>query len=459
MLVQEIYRLRYLILVQIFILVFSAYLDFLPFYFIVGTIFLLMLCIKSFNEPYFVILILMSATIIDALVPFKFNSSGPSLLVTEFFLLILVPIVFIKFLFDSGNKKFDILLWSWLPFLTWSLIVGLLIGLDKLKILSFWKNFFTGFFVLLLVLFFVNNKQQLKTLIKATIIWGIVLSLLQIKVIIEAGSLAAGFVGLFLYKNLLSVGWGKSNYLAAFFVIIIPITIGYLLYTKKKYSKIFLTLSLILMFFAITLTLSRGGILALLITLLITLPKVIEKKYFFSFLLIFLSIVLIILLNPLTYILIDRISTLESSSSVYSRINFYKDVWNTFLSHPFTGVGLGNLGYYSKFILGPDLSPSAHNIVLGALGELGIFGTIFYLSIFIILTNKIYNDYQSEKDKYLKILRWCFFSSIVGGLIHTLVEPTLEGLQFSIIFWLIVGINYRLNLILDDSRNNKSLIP
>jgi O-antigen ligase len=449
MLLQEIFRLKYLLLAQIIVLGISAYLDFLPFYVFIGVVLLLLVSIKSFNEPYFAIIILMIAMIIDALIPFKFKSTGPSLLVTEFFLLVFIPIVFIKFLYDYKNIKFESLLWIWLPFLFWSLLIGLVIGVDKFKVISFWKNFFAGYFVFATVLLSVNNSKQLINIFRAIILWGATLALLEIKVIIEAGGLAAGIVGLFLYKNLLSVGWGKSNYLAAFFVIIIPITIGYLIYTKKKISKYLLTISLLLMFFAVTLTLSRGGILALLITLLILLPKVLNRKYFFPFIVIFLSVSLIIFLNPLTYVIIDRIATLESSSSVYSRINFYKDVWNTFLTHPITGVGLGNLGYYSKFILGPELSPSAHNIILGALGELGIIGTLFYLSIFILLTIKIYQGYKFEKDESLKTIKWCLFSSVVGALIHTLVEPTLEGLQFSIIFWTISGLNFKVNLLFE----------
>lgn len=447
MLLREIFRLRYLILAQMVVLALSAYLDFFPFYLIIGVVLLSIVSIKSFNEPYFAILILMIAIIIDALIPFKFKSTGPSLLVAEFFLLLFVPIIFIKFIYDTQNKKSENLLWIWLPFLFWSLLIGLLIGVDKIKIISFWKNFFAGYFVFAIVLLFVVNKKQLINLLKAIVLWGFTLALLEIKVILEVGGLVAGIMGLFLNKNLLSVGWGKSNYLAAFFVVIIPTTISYLLYTQKKFSKFLLTVLLLFMFFAMTLTLSRGGILALLITLLILIPKVLNRKYFLPIFIVFLIVTLIVLLNPLTYILIDRISTLESSNSVYTRINFYKDVWNAFLSHPITGVGLGNLGHYSKFILGPELSPSAHNIILGALGELGIIGTIFYLSIFILLTTKIYRNYKAEKDESLRGLRWCLFSSVIGGLIHTLVEPTLEGLQFSIIYWTIVGINFKVNLL------------
>ena len=85
----------------------------------------------------------------------------------------------------------------------------------------------------------------------------------------------------------------------------------------------------------------------------------------------FLLIAIIVLVNPLTYVLIDRISSIETSGSYFSRINLYKEVWRIFLQYPITGVGLGNLNYHGTFILPPEASPSAHNIFLGSLGETG----------------------------------------------------------------------------------------
>src|SRR5690606_9948193 len=221
-------------------------------------------------------------------------------------------------------------------------------------------------------------------------------------------------------KNLLTFGWGRSNYLAAFFVIIIPVTIGYLLFTKSKKMKIFLVSSLVLMSFAVILTLSRGAILALILALIILFFKVLKKRTLIPFLSLLVIISLVLLLNPLTFVLFERISTFESSGSFFSRLNFYEEVWHAFLSYPITGVGLGNLGYYAVFIIPSDGSPSAHNIILGALGEIGLIGAILYFMILGTLVVKVFIGYKSEKNEYVKIFRWCCFASLMGGLIHTL---------------------------------------
>jgi O-antigen ligase len=273
------------------------------------------------------------------------------------------------------------------------------------------------------------------------------LSLIEIKVLLDLGGFTAGIVGLFLQKNLLTLGWGRSNYLASFFVMIIPLAIGYFMYSKSRILKVLIITALVLMSFAIILTLSRGGILALLIAMVILFSRVLKVKTFIPLISILILITTVLLLNPLTIVLFERVSSLDASGSVFSRINFYQEVWQAFLAHPLTGVGIGNLGNYATFILPPDNSPSAHNLVLGALGEIGIIGTTLYLTLFVLIIRKTYSNFKIEKDDALRIFKWCCFSSLLGGLIHSLVEPIFEGMQFSIIFWTLAGIYLNLDLL------------
>lgn len=444
LLYKELYKIRVLLLLEIIILIISAIFDFYPFYVFFGLIFILILAYYSYHNPVIINFILMLSILIDALIYKETKSNIPSILITEFFLLFFSLIILLK-LFDNFEvlrKDSDFII-IWLPFLVWSLVIGLIIGVDKFRILSYWKNYFAGFFIFF-VTYYMINKSHVKFLVLSLILWGLLLSFIEMKIFLEMGGLAKGLLGLIFKKNLLTVGWGKSNYVAAFFVIIIPITIGYLLYVKSRIGKLFLFLIILFMLLGIIITLSRGGIIALIIALCLLVLKTIRPRFLIPIFSLLFVIVLFIALNPLTYVLIERISNLESSFSVYSRINYYKDVWRAFLEHPFSGVGFGNLSYYSKFILGPDLSPSAHNIILGALGELGIFGASFFLMIFYLLIKRSYYNYKTETDRELKILKWSFFSAIIGGLIHSLVEPTFEGLQFSIVYWTIAAITLKL---------------
>ncbi|MCS7052679.1 MAG: O-antigen ligase family protein [Ignavibacterium sp.] len=443
----EINKIKFLILFQILILILSAKYNFIPFYLTAGFLFLCWLIYYTFNNPASIIYILIFSAFIDSLFPLSDDIYGPSILVLEILLVIFVGVITIRFFSDIHKlKNIPNYILNWIPYLAWSLIIGLIVAVDKYRVISFWKNYFAGFFIFSLTYYSIKNKDQLKSLIVAIILWGVTLSLLEFKVLIELGGFSKGLVGLFIEKNLLNVGWGQSNYLAAFFVLIIPYSIGYLLYVNKKSTKFYISFAILIMFFALILTLSRGGILALIISLSILSLRFMNAKFLLTFLGILLAAALILAFNPLTYVLIERISALEASGSFYSRINFYIDVWNAFLKNPLTGVGFGNLSYYAIFIFPKEVSPSAHNILLGALGEIGIIGTIFYFSLIFSVLIAIYKRYKAETNDYLKILRWCFFISIIGALIHTLVEPTLDSMHFSLIFWIIAAINLKLDL-------------
>ncbi len=441
-------KIKYLLFLELSILISAASFEFKPFFVFIGIIFGITLFYLVYTKPTIAIHLLMFTAFVDSIAPLTEDIYGPSILVLEILLVVIIIILFIKLIpYLIDLEKIPKFISLWLPYLIWSLMIGLIVAVDKYRVISFWKNYFAGFFFLLMVNYSVTNQIQLKNLIKSLLIWGVVLGLLELKVLIEFGGFSKGLVGLFLYKNLLNIGWGQSNYLAAFFVLLIPLTIGYLIYSESKISKFYVSIALLIMFFSITLTLSRGGILALLVSLMILSLKLIKPRYLFYSFIFLIAIGIVLLLNPLTYVLIDRISSLEASGSFYSRINYYIDVWNTFLDHPLTGVGFGNLSYYAKFIFPKEVSPSAHNILLGSLGEVGIIGTVFYFSIFFAVLIPIYKSYRNETEESIKTLKWSFFISLIGALIHTLVEPTLDSLHFSMIFWIVAGTNLKLDLL------------
>jgi putative inorganic carbon (hco3(-)) transporter len=440
MLFAEIYQIRYLLLLEFSLLSFFAIFGLISLLALLALLFLILVLLVSIRSPIIAVHILIFSILIDALIPIKDIAKGPTVLLEEILLLLFIGLFTIKYLLNLDQSiKIPVIILLWISFLLWSLPIGLLIGIEKFRILIFWKNYFAGFFTLVLVYYSLKNSFQLKSIIIGLIIWGLILALIEFKVLFELGGFTSGIIGIYFRKNLLQITWGQSNYLASFFVIIIPITIGYLFYTKSKKTKIFISAALALMSFAMILTLSRGGILALLIALFILSFRTLKTKTLIPFLSLVLIVIIVILLNPLTYVVINSISNFETSGSVYSRINFYEDTWNAFLKFPLTGVGFGNLSFYSTFILGKGASSSAHNIILGMLGEVGIVGALLFFSILGAVISKIYKDFKSEENESLKLLRWSFFASIIGAFLHSLVEPTFEGFQFAILFWTMIG--------------------
>lgn len=164
---------------------------------------------------------------------------------------------------------------------------------------------------------------------------------------------------------------------------------------------------------------------------------VIRPKTFVPILFTVVLVAIILLLNPLTSVLFERLATVESSFSYMTRVNFYKDVWQMFLDNPIIGVGIGNLGYHSTFII--VAQSSAHNIILGLLGETGIPGAMLFVSLLVYIFIYITKNFLKEVNYSRKILIWSFLSSLVGVYVHSLLEPNFEGFQFSILFWTAIG--------------------
>jgi O-antigen ligase len=395
---------------------------------IIGLLFLL---IYSFNNPQWFIYLFIFSILLGSI---NLLGQKEPIGITNL-LLPLVVILFLVHLFFldiSSLKEFFYINVLYFLFLVWSLIVSL-ISVDSASAIAWWKNYFIGFLMFNYVLIVFNKKEGIKNYILLIVLWGLILSLIIFGILLSLGDLELSVVKLFLRKNLLYTSWGKSNYLATFFVLLIPISVGYYLYSKNLYIRWFLLFSIFLMSTALIMTFSRGGILSSFVALLMLLSYTLKRKNFIRLVGLMIAVSIILYLNPAVQLMLDSLSNINKSLSYFSRINFYLEVWNTFLENPITGVGFGNLGYYSKFLA--STHASAHNIVLGLLGETGIVGAILFLSVIVLNFGSLIKKYIKEKDKNLKILRWSFLSSFTGVLIHSMMEPNIEGLQFSIIFW------------------------
>lgn len=436
---------KYLLLIEGIILSLFLLLDLIPFLIILAIIISLSIFYFSFEYPFFLLNVLLFSILLGSLGIFKIGGKLPPILVLDFFFIF----VFLIYVYESlvhfdETDRFTIYSLFWIPFLIWGLF-SILISYDKFRALLIWRSYFAGFISFSFAFFVIQRKSQINILLISLITWGTILALIEFYILIQLGGLSSGIIGIFFRKNLLATSWGKSNYLATFFVLIIPLTIGYLLTEKSFKAKLFSSISLLLMFSAMIFTLSRGGILALFISLVLLLLRVLRKRTLIPIIITIVAVAIIILLNPLTYVVFDRLVTVEKSFSYMMRVNFYQDVWKMFIENPITGVGLGNLGYHAQFKI--NTHASAHNIILGLLGETGIIGAILFLLLIGKVVLKYLKDYLTEKNEQIKILRWTFLCSLIGTLIHSFMEPNFEGYQFSIMFWISVALYFKLHLI------------
>ncbi|MCR4417441.1 MAG: O-antigen ligase family protein [Ignavibacteria bacterium] len=399
------------------------------------------LLIYSIKQPHYFLYIFLLSILAGSVGKVDIAGKVPPILWVDILFPFMILILIILLYFNK-EKVWNYLLLFYLVFLIWSCL-SFFIAHDKLRALLIWKSYLGGFVVFLFALITITDYKKIINYFKVLSVWGLILAIIELYIIYSLGSIKLGIVGLFFNKNLLATSWGKSNYLATFYVLIIPIVTTLFFLSRPLNRKLLILFIMVVMVSALVLTLSRGGMIALGISIIILMTRLLRPRTFIPILIAIGLISLILILNPLTTVLIERINKAEHSLSYFTRINFYKDVWNIFLENPITGVGLGNLGYHSKFIV--SVHASAHNIILGLLGETGIIGALIYLSLLIYISVICVVNYIKEKDKTIKLLLWSFISAFIGVVIHSMIEPNFEGFQFSIMFWSTLAIFIRLS--------------
>jgi len=438
MTISEIKDFKYLFILELFLL--SAFIAFD--YISVIIILVLLLIIPSlyffYEKPILLLELLLFSILAGSVGTMKLGGKVPQVLFVDMFF----PIVFFFFIVkgisgsisSEGISKITLLFFA---FLVWGLL-SFFLDTDKLRVLLSWKSYFAGFVCFIFAYNVFIKPAHIKEYIFVLIFWGVLLSIIEFYITFQLGGISIGLVGLFLKKNLLTTSWGRSNYLATFYVFIIPITTGLFLIVKQYKLKIFISGSLLFMVTGLILTLSRGGLLALGIAMLIFFARVIKLRTFIPILVFVLLVAIIVLVNPLTNVLFAGLGAVDKSNSYFSRLNFYKDVWRMFLENPLTGVGLGNLGLRAKFVV--HTYASAHNIVLGLLGETGVIGAFLFISTLLGVLLKNIKYYLLENNELNKIMIWSLVSATIGVLVHSFMEPNFEGFQFSIVFWFSMGV-------------------
>jgi O-antigen ligase len=214
--------------------------------------------------------------------------------------------------------------------------------------------------------------------------------------------------------------FGPSNYYASFLIVSIPATF----YLCRK-GSIYWWL-LIVQVFAFVETLSRGGVLALLlaaaVVLLIRQLHVGRLPHGLALVAALIAAVFLVPQVPgaVNSLLAQRQETTLTGSGLAARVDLWQvaiDLWRT---HPFLGIGEGTW----DSAVNPEFQGQAHNVLLNILAELGVFGlliAVFALLAILVMTWRI-SDAR---------LRYCCLIALLGSFINCLSEATFEGAVFT----------------------------
>lgn len=253
-------------------------------------------------------------------------------------------------------------------------------------------------------------------------------------------------------KDMLQLAFGRSNYLASMFAILIPTMIVFAREKRRLASRLSYTGALLLVSVALVFTQSRGAMISLALGLtswalfgFARAPS--PRKVIKSLFLLTSGLVAGVLI---WHKMPDDIRVgLDTGFSLFwsdaSRGNYgggRTELWvaaikGAWQAHLF-GIGLGNQAiWYAR----AGMTPSAHSLYLETLLETGIVGLVALLGIlyaFGIILWRIWASCPVRDHRMVGALLGTFVTS----LINVSQEPSFWAPQYSCLFWMIMGVAY-----------------
>ncbi|OGF52030.1 MAG: hypothetical protein A2044_08095 [Candidatus Firestonebacteria bacterium GWA2_43_8] len=248
-----------------------------------------------------------------------------------------------------------------------------------------------------------------------------------------------------IYREFLkNIGGGRvfssflnANVFAGFIAMSLPIAFGYLFYSffpagqSTVTKKLGIGLVILVLFVALAMTRSFGGIIALLLALLVFFMAVVENKKKFLLIggtLIVISFGTAIIMRP------DVLDFTKADNSILNRLGYFSEAFKIFLRNPFFGSGVNT---YAS--LAGDGVKYPHNWYLQVLAETGIVGfTALLYFIITVLRKGLQNIKLAEgSDKFIFA---GIFAGFCGFLIHNLFDIDSNVWQNSLIAFTLAGI-------------------
>jgi len=224
------------------------------------------------------------------------------------------------------------------------------------------------------------------------------------------------------YKRIRWLGpFNDPNDLAISFVFVIPFLLHRLL--EKKY--LFNLLSLPLVIYALYLTNSRGGVLALAISVLAFF--VIRKGKSKGTLLALVVIGLILLFGPSR---MGGMSTIDDSG--HGRLDAWYEGYQILKENPVFGSGAGTF---------TDFNPlTAHNSLVLVFAELGLFGAFFFIGMFYFPLERVIGYFSRLERKPIDVHPSIkIYSALVAALAGVVTTLFFLSRSYTLIPYIVVG--------------------
>jgi len=235
---------------------------------------------------------------------------------------------------------------------------------------------------------------------------------------------------------------GLSNTVAYIlgFTIIISITLFLLgsLSTKHKMTLIILiTIQIITMIS----TVSRGGLIALMLTLFLSIFFIVKLRFSQKVLLLIVLVVVTFSLYFMTKTFLAGISHRYYSVfspeylelSIYQRLRLFEYSLQDFLDNPIFGIGIGNVVHANR---PTNFSGMTHNLFIQTLAEEGIIVFLSFCSLLFFILRRFFKLNRLYPNRSQAFVTMAF----ILPLIHAMVEPGFWAPVIAYMYWISVAV-------------------
>jgi putative inorganic carbon (hco3(-)) transporter len=210
-------------------------------------------------------------------------------------------------------------------------------------------------------------------------------------------------------------------------------------WTTRLWPRIGVGLLLLCMVVVIDSTQSRGAELAIVFVVALLLALRWPQLIFGMLFLLVLGIGAVVWVGPHQFLEMLFISA--ATPGLDQRIEIWSRAWYALYDFVFTGIGIGSFEFviprlYPYFLISPaETIPHAHNLYLQIGLDLGVPGLIAYGALWINLWVMLVTLLRRREDPF----SWCIaagaFGSLVGMLLHGLVDAVTWGNKLAFLPW------------------------
>ena len=270
------------------------------------------------------------------------------------------------------------------------------------------------------------------------VLWSIVLWVLLSTVV----ALAEYYTGL----TRVAVGLaGNRNLLVVYIGIGTVCSTMLYMETDRVVPKLFLASALPVFFLGLALTMSRAGLIAQIVALLVVWYRIAREK---GFLILTLSVALlcvIALVLPDAFwkragTIVPSIKRQENTFGV--RVRLWKVGWRMIEDRPVTGVGPGNfMAAFPHYGPGELVSKKlvTHNAYVGVAAEQGLVGAVLFLALHLIALREARRAIRAGEEGASRELR-CFAVAAEAGILVIMVNALTLNSEIFKILWMLFGL-------------------